>query len=87
MTCPRRRTGPTAPMPTMRTWPAVEPGVKKSTLERFGGRLLVGSGRARGKIFIIISAYLPGRPNTKSELREVISRTLAEFDLNAQING
>jgi mycoketide-CoA synthase len=47
---------------------------------------LVVTWRSRGKIFIVISAYLLGRPNTKSELREVISRTLAEFDLIAQIN-
>ncbi|MGO9101997.1 MAG: phosphopantetheine-binding protein, partial [Mycobacterium sp.] len=62
-----------------------EPDIKKSTLEHMGGQLFVGSGRGRGKIFIRISAYLPGRPNTKNELREVISRTLAEFDLNAEI--
>jgi acyl transferase domain-containing protein/acyl-CoA synthetase (AMP-forming)/AMP-acid ligase II/acyl carrier protein len=63
----------------------VEPDITKSTLESIGGRLLVVSWRSRGKIFIVISAYLLGRPNTNSELREVISRTLAEFDLIAQI--
>jgi mycoketide-CoA synthase len=38
-------------------------------------------------MFIRISAYLPGRPNTKDELRESVSRTFAEFDLNAEIDG
>ncbi|EUA03663.1 putative fatty acyl-AMP ligase and polyketide synthase [Mycobacterium kansasii 824] len=33
-----------------------------------------------------VSAYLVGRSNTKDELRELVSRTLAEFDLNAEID-
>jgi hypothetical protein len=63
-----------------------EPYIKKSTLERMGGQLFVGSGRVRGKVFVRISAYLLGRPNTKNELCEVMSRTFAEFDLNAEID-
>ena len=63
-----------------------EPDIKRSTLEHMGGQLFVGSGRVRGKIFVRISAYIPGRPNTKDELREVMSRTFAEFDLNAEID-
>ena len=65
----------------------LEPGITKSTLESMGGRLLVFSGRGRGKISISVSAYLLGRSNnTKDELREAVSRTLAEFDLNAEID-
>jgi mycoketide-CoA synthase len=64
----------------------LEPDIKKSTLEAMGGQLFLGSGRGRGKMFIRISAYLLGRPNTKSELREVVSRTFAEFELNAEID-
>ncbi len=64
---------------------SVEPDIKKSTLEHIGGQLFVGSGRSRGKIFIRISAYVLGRPNTKNELREMVSRTFAEFDLIAEI--
>ncbi len=63
-----------------------EPDIRKGTLEHMGGQLFVGSGRVRGKRFMRISAYLLGRPNTKNELREVISRTFAEFDLNAEID-
>ena len=63
-----------------------EPDIKKSTLEHMGGQLLLGSGRGRGKIFIRISAYLLGRPNTKNELPEMVSRTFAEFDLIAEID-
>jgi acyl transferase domain-containing protein/acyl-CoA synthetase (AMP-forming)/AMP-acid ligase II/acyl carrier protein len=64
----------------------LEPDIKKSTLEGIGGRLLVGSGRGRGKIYVVISAYLLGQPNTKNELREIVSRTFAEFDLKAEID-
>ena len=64
----------------------LEPDIKKSTLEQMGGQLFVGSGRGRGKMSIRISAYLLGRPNTKNELRDSVSRTLAEFDLNAEID-
>ena len=64
----------------------LEPEITKSTLEHMGGQLFIGSGRVHGKMFIRISAYLLGRPNTKNELREVISRTFAEFDLNAEID-
>jgi hypothetical protein len=64
----------------------LEPDIKKSTLEHMGGQLFVGSGRARGQMFIRISAYILGRPNTQNELREVLSRTFAEFNLNAEID-
>ena len=65
----------------------VEPDIKKSTLEAMGGQLYLGSGRGGGKMSIRISAYLLGRENTKDELREVISRAFAEFQLNAEIDG
>ncbi|WP_231999212.1 SDR family NAD(P)-dependent oxidoreductase [Mycobacterium sp. 1081908.1] len=64
----------------------LEPDMKKSTLEAMGGQLFLGSGRGRGKMFIRISAYLLGRSNTRDELRESVSSTFAEFDLNAEID-
>jgi mycoketide-CoA synthase len=64
----------------------LEPDIKKSTLEAMGGQLLVGSARGRGKMSLRISAYLLGRPNTENELRDIVSRTLAEFDLVAHID-
>ncbi len=63
-----------------------EPHIRKGTLEHMRGQLFVGSGRVRGKRFMRIAAYLPGRSNTKEELREVISHTFAEFGLNAEID-
>ncbi|QLL09629.1 type I polyketide synthase [Mycobacterium vicinigordonae] len=63
-----------------------EPGMKMSTLERMGGQLLFVSGRDRGQVFIRISAYLLGRPNTKEGLQEAILSTFAEFGLIPEID-
>jgi polyketide synthase 12 len=60
--------------------------IKKSRLEAIGGHLFLASCRGSGKIFVRISAYLPGRPNTKNDLRELVSRTFAEFDLTAEFD-
>ncbi|BCI90851.1 hypothetical protein NIIDMKKI_60570 [Mycobacterium kansasii] len=64
----------------------IEPNITRNELEGTGGRMLLSSGRSRGKMRIGVSAYLVGRSNTKDELRELVSRTLAEFDLNAEID-
>jgi hypothetical protein len=62
------------------------PDVKKSTLERIGRQLFLGSVRIHGKISITVVAYLVGRVNSRAELREMTLRTLAEFDLTAMID-
>ncbi|BBZ47879.1 type I polyketide synthase [Mycobacterium parmense] len=65
----------------------IEPDAKRSTIEAMGGQLFLGSGRGRGKMSIRISAYLLDRPNTVADLRDAVSRTFAEFDLVADIDG
>ena len=65
----------------------IEPGISKRILERMGGQLFVVSGRLHGKVWISINAYLFGRTNTQYALREDTLRTLAEFDLTAEIHG
>jgi hypothetical protein len=64
----------------------LEPDMKQSLLEAMGGQLFVASGQGRGKIFLRVSGYLPGRQNSKAELRELVSLTLAEFDLTAEFD-
>jgi hypothetical protein len=64
----------------------IMPDVKKSTLERIGRQLFLGSVRIHGKISITVVAYLVGRVNSRAELREMTLRTLAEFDLTAMID-
>ncbi len=50
------------------------------------GQLFVTSGRGSEKVFIRITAYLLGKPNTVDDLRGMVSRTLAELDLRAEID-
>ncbi|MGV7608844.1 fatty-acid--AMP ligase [Mycobacterium kansasii] len=64
----------------------IEPNITRNELEGTGGRMLLSSGRSRGKMRIGVSAYIVGRSNTTDELRELVSHTLAEFDLNAEID-
>ncbi|MEN4448921.1 hypothetical protein [Mycobacterium sp. SM3041] len=65
---------------------SVEPDITKGLLEAMGGQMFLSSGRAGGKMSIRISAYLPGRLDTREALRDTVSRVLAEFDLGAQID-
>ncbi|WP_410506136.1 SDR family NAD(P)-dependent oxidoreductase [Mycolicibacterium mucogenicum] len=65
---------------------SIEPDITKGLLEAMGGQLFLSSSRVAGKMSIRISAYLPGRPNTREALRDMVSRTLAEFALDAQID-
>jgi hypothetical protein len=65
----------------------VEPGISKATLERIGGQLFVVSGQAHGKVWVTVNAYLSGRTNSQDALREDLSRTFAEFNLIAEIQG
>ncbi len=64
----------------------IEPGITKGALDRIGGQLFIASGRVPGKIFITVVAYRPGRTNSPDELRELVSRTFAEFNLTAEID-
>lgn len=56
-------------------------------LERIGGllQLLAFRSQPMGKICFALLAYQPGAENTKPALRELVTRTLAEFGLTAEI--
>ena len=56
-------------------------------LERIGGQLQVQflSAPALGKVCIHVLAYQPGGVTTKIALRELIAKTLAEFDLPGEV--
>jgi hypothetical protein len=55
--------------------------VTRQVLEQRRGLLTLVSGRLGPKISIAVIAYQPGRRNSKSQLRELATHTLAEFDL------
>jgi hypothetical protein len=64
----------------------LEPDMKQSLLDAMGGQLFLASGQGRGKVFLRVSGYLPGRQNSVADLRKLVSLTLAEFDLTAEFD-
>ncbi|MGV0812619.1 hypothetical protein ABQF34_11725 [Mycolicibacterium boenickei] len=64
----------------------VEPGITPGVLESLGGLLYLASGRGPGRIFLTVSGWTVGGPNTPAALSEAVRRTLAEFDLSATID-
>jgi len=65
---------------------SIEPDITKGLLEAMGGQLFLSSSRVAGKMSIRLSAHLPGHPNTREALRDMVSRTLTEFGIDAQID-
>lgn len=59
----------------------VDRHVTRRFLELRGGLLTVVAGRIAGKMSISVIAYQPGRENSKSQLRELGAKVLAEFGL------
>ena len=59
--------------------------VSRQWLERAGGQMTLQSWRIGDKVGITLEAYQPGAENTKSALRELAARTLAEFGLTGEI--
>ena len=62
--------------------------VTRQSLERAGGQLKLLSFRTPvlSKLFIHVLAYQPGVENTKPALRDLATRTLAEFHLTGRID-
>jgi hypothetical protein len=63
----------------------VEQNLTEKSHELICGELFLVSGRICGKLFITLRAYQPGAENSRHELAELISRTLADFRLTGEI--
>jgi hypothetical protein len=61
------------------------PGVTKTIMHRLGGLLSFLSGTANGRRFVSIVAYQSGRLESKEDLRQLLSSTLDDFSLTADI--
>jgi hypothetical protein len=59
------------------------PGVTKAIMHRLGGLLVLLSGRARGRVFVSVLAYQPGRPNSNDALRQDLLSAISDFSLTA----
>ena len=75
----------TAHLNTLHLIRGVWQNVTRQELEQSGGQLRLLSWRIGGKIGITVAAYQLGAENTKSALRELAARTLAEFGLVGEI--
>jgi hypothetical protein len=62
------------------------PGVTKTIIHRLGGLLSFLSGTANGRRFVSIVAYQSGRIESKEDLRQVLSSTLDDFALTADVS-
>jgi hypothetical protein len=62
-------------------------GLTRQHLERIGGllQLLAFRSQPMDKVCFTLLAYQPGAANTKSALRDLVMRTLAEFGLTAEV--
>lgn len=63
----------------------MEPHISIDTVSRMGGTLFLASGRVRGRVFLTVSAWKPGAPNSTSWLVELVQRDLADFGLTGAI--
>lgn len=61
----------------------VEPGITEAELENLGGLLYSASGRVHGRIFLTVSAWTVGVPNTREALHDAVRCALADFGLCA----
>jgi hypothetical protein len=62
------------------------PGVTKTIMHRLGGLLSFLSGTANGRRFVSVVAYQAGRIESKEELLQVLSSTLTDFSLAADLS-
>ncbi|CAM2783905.1 hypothetical protein BST27_02125 [Mycobacterium intermedium] len=60
-------------------------GITREQLERTHGELALWFLRIGGMMCITVAAYQPGGSYSKRELRALVAKTLAEFDLNGVI--
>ena len=65
----------------------IYPGVTKAMMYRIGGVQFLLSGRAHGQVFVSVTAYHPGRPNSNDGLRQDLSSALNDFSLTGTYLG
>jgi hypothetical protein len=63
----------------------VEYGITPEILDCLGGQLFMGSGRIHGRVFLHISGWRVGGPNTIESLRHLVETTMDEFELSGRI--
>ena len=65
----------------------LDPGATRAKMYLRGGLQFVLSGRARRQVFVSVTAYQPGRPDSNDGLRENLSSALDDFSLTGTYLG
>ncbi|GAY13845.1 hypothetical protein [Mycobacterium sp. shizuoka-1] len=63
----------------------IESRTTADILDRLGGTLFLASGHVNGTVTLTVSAWRPGGPNRKDELKTTVAGVLGEFGLTATI--
>jgi hypothetical protein len=63
----------------------IDRNLTRAVLEKRNGLMTVASMRLAGKVVLPVMSYLPGADNSRAHLREMITRTLTEFELSGVI--
>lgn len=63
----------------------IESRTTADILDRLGGTLFLASGQVNGKVSLSLSAWQPGGPNSRDQLKATFARVLDDFGLTATI--
>jgi hypothetical protein len=63
----------------------IESKTTADILDRLGGTLFLASAQVNGKVVVTVSAWRPGGPNSKDELKASVGEVLGDFGLTATI--
>ncbi|MCV7180081.1 condensation domain-containing protein [Mycolicibacterium sphagni] len=63
----------------------IESKTPAELLDRLGGTLFLASGQVNGKVSLSVSAWRPGGPNSKDQLKTTVAQVLHEFGLTPTI--
>ncbi|BBY66488.1 condensation domain-containing protein [Mycolicibacterium helvum] len=63
----------------------IESRTTADILDRLGGTLFVACGQVNGKVSLTASAWRPGGPNSRDELKAIFAQVLDEFGLTATV--
>ncbi|MDP9168749.1 MAG: hypothetical protein M3O32_22245, partial [Actinomycetota bacterium] len=63
----------------------IEPKASTTVLDRMGGLLFLGCGRNRSRVFVTVSSWVVGGPNTREALRESFGLALSDMGLSGTV--
>ena len=65
----------------------MESTITPDILDRLGGTLYLASGRLHGLVFVAVSGWQPGQPNSTRRLADTVTGALADFGLSGTLEA